>query len=57
MEIINCPQCNKKLEGYSIDHANYLLMQHELTHKRRKMFLQKKQKEDKNVANKVEPKK
>ena len=34
MERLKCDTCGKIIEGYSNNHVSYLMMQHELTHKK-----------------------
>ena len=33
MEKIKCPKCGKEIEGYSKKHVEFLMMQHELSHR------------------------
>jgi hypothetical protein len=35
MNKTQCKQCKKVIEGYSVNHVNYLLSQHELTHRKK----------------------
>lgn len=38
MEKIKCKKCEKVIEGYSLNHVNYLMMQHDLTHQRKEQL-------------------
>ena len=41
-----CEVCGKIIEGYSVEHTNYMMAQHKLTHRREKIEKEKQEKKN-----------
>lgn len=51
MEKQTCKRCGKEIQGYSHSHAEYLMLQHSLTHRHEEKKEQKEKEEKENETN------